>query len=67
MNWDSINDIHHINTHILQGSEIYIDVQKLLEASDNDANLLDTLTFNLNGIKIYEDNIQRKKLIKIII
>ncbi len=55
-NRSNINDIHHINTHILQGSEIYIDVQKLLEASDNDANLLDTLTFNLNGIKIYEDS-----------
>ena len=51
-NRSNINDTHHINQYILQESEVYIDVQKLLEASDNDANLLDTLTFNLNGIKI---------------
>jgi hypothetical protein len=52
----NINDTHHINQYILQGSEFYIDVQKLLEATDNDTNLLDTLTFNLNGIKIDVEN-----------
>ena len=52
----NINDTHHINQYILQESEVYIDVQKLLETTDNDANLLDTLTFNLNGIKIDVEN-----------
>lgn len=51
-NRSNINDIHHINQYILQESEVYIDIQKLLETSDNDSTLLDTLTFNLNGIKI---------------
>ena len=47
----SINDIHHINKLIKPESEIFIDVQKLLENNDSD-DKIDTLTFTINGIKI---------------
>ena len=50
-NRGSINDIHHINKLVKPESEIFIDVQKLLENNDSD-DKIDTLTFTINGIKI---------------
>ena len=51
-NRTNINDVHHINKLIHPESEIYIDIQKLLEVDDDDSKVMDTLTFTLNGIKI---------------
>ena len=50
-NRSGINDVHHINKLIKPESEIFIDVQKLLENNDSD-DKIDTLTFTINGIKI---------------
>lgn len=51
-NRTNINDVHHINKLIHPESEIYVDIQKLLEVDDDDSKVMDTLTFTLNGIKI---------------
>ena len=50
-NRGNIADVHHINTLIKPESEIFVDVQKLLENDDSD-DKIDTLTFTINGIKI---------------
>ena len=50
-NRNNINDTHHINKLIKPESEIFVDIQKLLENNDSD-DKLDTLTLTLNGIKI---------------
>ncbi len=51
-NRNTINNVHHINKLVYPESEVYVDVQKLLEVNDSDDNKMDTLTFTLNGIKI---------------
>ena len=51
---NNISDMHQINKLVNPESEIFVDLQKLIDNDDTD-NKLDTLTFTLNGIKIKLD------------
>lgn len=49
-----INEIHSINKLVNPESEIFVDLQKLIDDEETD-NKIDTLSFTLNGIKIKLD------------